>query len=60
MFSNIKLIPAPMASLTDLPLRELYIEFGAKVVVSEMISSEALHYGKPSDLLIRSLSQHDH
>jgi len=60
MFSNIKLIPAPMASLTDLPLREIYIEFGAKVVVSEMISSEALYYGKPSDLLIRSLSQHDH
>jgi len=60
MFKNIKLMPAPMASLTDLPLREIYIKFGAKAVITEMISSEALHYGKPSDLLIKSLSQHDY
>ncbi len=59
MFDEINFMPAPMASISDLPLRELYIKFGAKSVMSEMVSSEALFYQKPSDLLIKSLSEHD-
>lgn len=59
MFDELKILPAPMASITDLPLRELYTKFGAKAVVSEMVSSEALFYQKPSDLLLKSLSEHE-
>ena len=43
LFSNeIPVFLAPMAGVTDLPFRELVKSFGASVVVSEMVSSEAL------------------
>ena len=43
LFENeIPVFLAPMAGVTDLPFRELVQSFGASVVVSEMVSSEAL------------------
>ena len=43
LFENeIPVFLAPMAGVTDLPFRELVRSFGASVVVSEMVSSEAL------------------
>ena len=43
LFANeIPVFLAPMAGVTDLPFRELVRSFGASVVVSEMVSSEAL------------------
>jgi len=38
---------APLAGITDLPFRELVAEFGAGLVVSEMIASQDLLNAKP-------------
>ena len=35
---------APMAGVTDLPFRLICKEFGADVVVSEMISAKGIEY----------------
>ena len=42
---------APMASITDLPFRNMALRFGAGLVVSEMIASEWLADGDPAALL---------
>jgi nifR3 family TIM-barrel protein len=42
---------APMAGITDLPVRRMAIRFGAGLVVSEMIASEWLASGDPAALL---------
>ena len=34
-----------MAGITDKAFREIAVKFGAGYVVSEMISSKAIHYG---------------
>ena len=51
-YSN-KVFLAPMAGVTDLAFRTLCREYGADLVVSEMISSRGLHYKdkKTSELL---------
>jgi nifR3 family TIM-barrel protein len=41
-------ILAPMAGITDLPLRRLVASFGAGLVVSEMVASEDMVNAKPS------------
>lgn len=43
-FYNNKLFLAPMAGVTDLAFRTLCKEYGADLVVSEMVSSRGLHY----------------
>ena len=43
-FYNNKIFLAPMAGITDLAFRTLCKEYGADLVVSEMISSRGLHY----------------
>lgn len=43
-FYQNKVILAPMAGVTDLAFRTLCKEYGADLVVSEMISSRGLHY----------------
>lgn len=43
-FYNNKFFLAPMAGVTDLAFRTLCKEYGADLVVSEMISSRGLHY----------------
>jgi len=43
-FYKNKLFLAPMAGVTDLAFRTLCKEYGADLVVSEMISSRGLHY----------------
>jgi nifR3 family TIM-barrel protein len=39
---------APMAGITDLPMRELVRDFGAGLVVSEMVASQEMVQAKPS------------
>jgi len=41
---NTNVFLAPMAGVTDLTFREICKKFGAGLVVSEMVSSKALHY----------------
>ena len=43
-------ILAPLAGYTDLPFRQLCREFGARLVVSEMISCHGLVYGQANTL----------
>ncbi len=38
---------APMSGVTDLPFRRIAHDFGAGLVVSEMVASEALTHGNP-------------
>ncbi len=42
-----RVVLAPMSGVTDAPFRRLVAEFGAGLVISEMIASEALAEGKP-------------
>lgn len=42
---------APMAGITDLPVRRMAMRFGAGLTVSEMIASDWLASGNPSALL---------
>lgn len=57
---NIKLknslMLAPMAGITDLPLRELAVEGGAGLVYTEMISATALSYGDKKTLKLLQMS----
>jgi len=39
-----KIILAPMAGVTDLPFRMICKEYGADLVVSEMVSAKGIHY----------------
>ena len=43
-FYKNKVMLAPMAGVTDLAFRTVCKEYGADLVVSEMISSRGLHY----------------
>lgn len=53
-FSN-KIFLAPMAGVTDLAFRTLCKEYGADLVVSEMVSSRGLHYkDKKTNELLKS------
>ncbi len=51
------LLLAPMAGITDLPLRELAVEGGAGLVYTEMISATALSYGDSKTLKLLQMSQ---
>jgi tRNA-dihydrouridine synthase B len=57
---NIKLknslMLAPMAGITDMPLRELAVEGGAGLVFTEMISATALSYGDRKTLKLLQTS----
>ncbi|MFG1300293.1 tRNA dihydrouridine synthase DusB [Xanthobacter sp. V3C-3] len=44
-------ILAPMAGITDAPVRRMAIRYGAGLVISEMVASEALLEGHPEMLL---------
>ena len=53
-YSN-KIFLAPMAGVTDLAFRTLCKEYGADLVVSEMVSSRGLHYkDKKTNELLKS------
>ncbi|MFA7073767.1 MAG: tRNA dihydrouridine synthase DusB [Endomicrobiaceae bacterium] len=58
---NIKLknslMLAPMAGITDLPLRELAAEGGAGLVYTEMVSATALVYGDKKTVKLLSTSE---
>ncbi len=51
------LLLAPMAGITDLPLRELAVEGGAGLVYTEMISATALSYGDSKTLKLLQMSE---
>ncbi|MGQ3671051.1 tRNA dihydrouridine synthase DusB [Xanthobacter sp. TB0136] len=42
---------APMAGITDAPVRRMAVRYGAGLVISEMIASEALLHEKPEMML---------
>lgn len=44
-------ILAPMAGITDAPVRRMAIRYGAGLVISEMVASEALLEGHPETVL---------
>ncbi|WP_232829336.1 tRNA dihydrouridine synthase DusB [Tropicimonas sp. IMCC34043] len=50
-FANVTLTPpvllAPLAGITDLPFRQLVLEYGAGLVVSEMVASQEMVQAKP-------------
>ncbi len=51
-----KIFLAPMAGVTDLPFRLICKEFGADLVVSEMVSSRGIEYhDKKTNLLLETL-----
>lgn len=50
------LMLAPMAGITDLPLRELAVEGGAGLVYTEMVSATALSYGDKKTLKLLQIS----
>ena len=53
-----KLILGPMAGITDLPFRIICKEFGADVMVTEMVSAKGLMYGsKKTDLLLKTVPE---
>jgi len=58
-FYNNKIFLAPMAGITDLAFRILCKEYGADLVVSEMISSRGLHYKdkKTNELLMTNAKE---
>ena len=54
-FYNNKIFLAPMAGVTDLAFRTVCKEYGADLVVSEMVSSRGLHYkDKKTNELLKS------
>lgn len=54
-FYNSKIFLAPMAGVTDLAFRTVCKEYGADLVVSEMVSSRGLHYkDKKTNELLKS------
>lgn len=53
-----KIFLAPMAGVTDLPFRLICKEFGADVVVSEMVSAKGIEYrDKKTNLLLKTMPQ---
>ena len=58
-FYNNKIFLAPMAGITDLAFRTLCKEYGADLVISEMVSSRGLHYKdkKTSELLMTNTTE---
>ncbi len=53
-----KIFLAPMAGVTDLPFRLICKEFGADVVVSEMVSAKGIEYrDKKTNLLLKTLPE---
>lgn len=56
---HVPLILAPMAGITDGPMRRLAAQFGADLTVSEMVASQAMIRHTPKSLKIAS-SLHDH
>lgn len=55
--NNKKIFLAPMAGITDKAFREIAVKFGAGYVVSEMISSKAIHYGDKKTIQLMELSE---
>ena len=58
--SNVKLMLAPLAGITDSTYRRLCYEQGADVAVTEMVSAKALHFlnENTSDLLKHTQEEH--
>ena len=56
-FSQIKLILAPMAGVTDLAFRTLCREYGADYTVTEMISSKALMFNDKKTYALMRLGE---
>ncbi len=53
-----KIFLAPMAGVTDLPFRLICKEFGADLVVSEMISAKGIEYkDKKTNLLLKTVEE---
>ena len=44
---QLPILLAPMAGITDRPFRDIVLEFGASLVVSEMVASQEMVQAKP-------------
>ncbi|MDN5331870.1 MAG: tRNA-dihydrouridine synthase [Tepidanaerobacteraceae bacterium] len=62
-FPNLDFPPiflAPMAGITDLPFRLICKEFGADVVITEMVSSRGIYYGDPKTESLLAVDPGEH
>ncbi|MCG0275778.1 MAG: tRNA dihydrouridine synthase DusB [Thermosediminibacteraceae bacterium] len=51
---------APMAGITDLPFRLICKEFGADVVITEMISTRGIYYNDPKTEALLTVDPREH
>ncbi|TYP58744.1 tRNA dihydrouridine synthase DusB [Thermosediminibacter litoriperuensis] len=51
---------APMAGITDLPFRTICREFGADVVITEMVSTRGIYYNDPKTAALLTVDPCEH
>lgn len=56
---NHGLMLAPMAGVTDRSYRQICVECGAELVVTEMVSAKAIHYGDEKTAVLAGLTEYD-
>ena len=55
-----RIIMAPMAGITNVAFRKIIKEFGAGLVVSEMVSDKALCYGNQKTIEMLTIDENEH
>lgn len=55
-----RIIMAPMAGITNIAFRKIIKEFGAGLVVSEMVSDKALCYGNKKTIEMLNVDENEH
>ncbi len=55
-----RIIMAPMAGVTNVAFRKMIKEFGASLVVSEMVSDKALYYGNQKTIDMLQVDEDEH
>lgn len=55
-----RIIMAPMAGITNVAYRKIIREFGASLVVSEMVSDKALYYGSQKTINMLKVDEDEH
>ena len=55
-----RIIMAPMAGITNVAFRKIIKEFGAGLVVSEMVSDKALCYGNQKTIEMLHIDEDEH
>ena len=55
-----RIVMAPMAGITNVAFRKIIKEFGAGLVVSEMVSDKALCYGNQKTIEMLKVDENEH